>query len=205
MSLVPGPDGLPRCGWGVGDDLYLTYHDEEWGRPATDDTLLFEKLVLEGFQAGLAWITILRKRDRFREAFAGFRPEVLAGFGEEDVARLLADPGIVRHRGKIEAAISNAARVPDLQAEFGSLAAYVWGFAPPESPAPTDFDHVPAETDESRALAGDLRRRGWRFVGPTTAYAFMQAMGIVDDHIAGCAARRRCESERRRVLRTVGR
>ena len=200
MTTVVGPDGLARCGWGAGDDLYRRCHDEEWGRASDDDRELFEKLVLEGFQSGLAWITILRKRERFREVFAGFEPEDVAGFGEADVARLLADPGIVRHRGKIEAAISNAGRVAALREEYGSLAAYVWGFAPGDRPAPAGYGDLAAQIPESRALAADLKRRGWRFVGPTTVYAFMQAMGLVNDHMAGCWARAECEGLRRTVL-----
>jgi DNA-3-methyladenine glycosylase I len=204
VSLTPGPDGLLRCEWAAHDDLYRAYHDEEWGRPVVDDHRLFEKLVLEGFQAGLSWITILRKRDRFRTVFAGFDPAAVAEFGEREIDLLMADAGIVRHRGKIEAAVANAALVAEIQGEFGSLAAYVWSFAPPSRPAPSGFAEVPAQTDESRALAGDLKQRGWRFVGPTTVYAFMQAMGLVNDHLAGCTARDACEAERGRTLREAG-
>ena len=195
-DLVTGPDGRARCGW-VGDDAgYAAYHDEEWGRPVHDDTALFEKLCLEGFQAGLAWITILRKRDAFREVFAGFAPDVVARFGEADVDRLLDDARIVRHRGKIEATIHNARRYPELVAETGSLAAHVWSFAPAVHPRPTTLAEVPATTPGSTALSRDLKRRGWRFVGPTTCYAFLQSMGIVDDHLVGCWAASRTPSPR---------
>lgn len=199
-DLAPGPDGRLRCAWSEGDDLYDRYHDEEWGRAVTDDHRLYEKIVLEGFQAGLAWITILRKRDRFREVFAGFDPDVVAGFGPDDVERLLGDAGIIRHRGKIEAAINNAARALELIDEFGSLAAYVWPQAPPARPAPGSFADMAAYTPESEALSKDLKRRGWKFVGATTIYAFMQAMGLVNDHLDGCWARDPCERERAPVM-----
>jgi DNA-3-methyladenine glycosylase I len=185
-GLVMGADGRLRCWWPGDDPAYLAYHDEEWGWPVHDDVRLFEKLCLEGFQSGLSWLTILRKRDNFRAAFAGFDPATVAGFGRADIERLLGDAGIIRHRGKIEAAITNAAVVLDLQREHGSFAAFVWGFAPPPRPRPTSLAEVPAITPESTALARALKARGARFVGPTTAYAFMQAMGLVDDHLAGC-------------------
>lgn len=187
------------------DEVYLAYHDHEWGRPVVDDHRLFEKICLEGFQAGLAWITILRKRDRFREVFEGFDPVVVARFDERDVERLVADAGIVRHRNKIEATISNASAALDAIAEFGSLAAYLWSFEPaePEHTFESNGDGwpVPAVTASSKALSGDLKRRGWRFVGPTTAYAFMQAMGMVNDHIEGCVVRDVCEQERAALVR----
>jgi DNA-3-methyladenine glycosylase I len=204
-GLAPGDDGRLRCWWGTGSPEYEAYHDAEWGRPTTADDRLFEKIVLEGFQAGLAWITILRKRDRFREVFAGFDPTAVALFGERDVERLLRDEGIVRHRGKIEAAVGNARLVPALVDEFGSLAAYFWGWAPAPAPAPTSPRQIPAMTEASSRLSADLKRRGWRFVGPTTAYAFMQAMGLVDDHLAGCAVRDDVEVRRLPVLRGFGR
>jgi DNA-3-methyladenine glycosylase I len=191
----PGPglhrhaDGTVRCWWCGTDPLYVTYHDEEWGVRVHDDRRLFEKLVLEGFQAGLSWLTILRKRPAFRAAFADFDPQRLAGFGPAEVERLLADEGIVRHRGKIEAAIANARVYHDLVASAGSLDAFVWRFAPAAPPTPRRPADVPAATPESAALARELRHHGWRFVGPTTAYAFMQAMGLVDDHLVGCRAR----------------
>ncbi len=190
-----------RCWWATSDPLYVTYHDDEWGRPTTSDRQLYEKIALEGFQAGLSWLTILRKRPRFREAFADFDPARVARFGAADVRRLLADAGIVRHRGKIEAAIANARGVLALQREFGSFAHYVWGFAPAMTKAPLSRDGVASETDASRALARDLKRHGFRFVGPTTVYAFMQAMGLVNDHLASCPTRRLVEAARVRVFR----
>ncbi|WP_370325196.1 DNA-3-methyladenine glycosylase I [Euzebya sp.] len=186
-GLVVGDDGLARCWWPGGDPGYIAYHDTEWGRPVHDDVRLYEKLCLEGFQSGLSWLTILRKREAFRSAFAGFDPTVVAGFGDADVDRLLGDAGIIRHRGKITAAIANAGVVLDLAEAHGSFASFVWGFAPdgPRSRPATPAD-VPATTPESTALARALKRAGARFVGPTTAYAFMQAMGRVDDHLVGC-------------------
>jgi DNA-3-methyladenine glycosylase I len=188
-GLTHHDDGRTRCWWCGEDPLYVAYHDDEWGRPVHDDRRLFEKLVLEGFQAGLSWLTILRKRPAFRAAFAGFDPEVMAGFGRHDVTRLLTDPGIVRHRGKIEAAIGNARAYLQLQASEGSLATFVWRYAPAAPPAPRRPEDVPALTPASTALSRELKRRGWRFVGPTTVYAFMQSMGLVDDHLVGCASR----------------
>jgi DNA-3-methyladenine glycosylase I len=189
-GLQQGDDGTVRCWWCGDDPEYVRYHDEEWGIEVHDDVRLFEKLCLEGFQAGLAWITILRKRAAFRAAFADFDPAVVAGFGAADVDRLLADAGIVRHRGKIEATIANARAYHELVATEGSLDAYVWRFAPQSPPPPPRrIDDIPAVTPESVALSRDLKRRGWRFVGPTTAYAFMQSMGLVDDHLEGCASR----------------
>jgi DNA-3-methyladenine glycosylase I len=188
-DLVTGADGRTRCGWCGSDPLYVAYHDDEWGRPVTDDTRLFEKLSLEGFQAGLSWITILRKRPAFREAFAGFDIPTVAGFGEPDVERLLADAGIVRHRGKITAVIENAGHALDLIEEEGSLSEHLWSFAPSARAAadrPTRMADLTATSPESTALSKDLKRRGWRFVGPTTVYAFMQSMGMVDDHLAAC-------------------
>lgn len=189
-GVIEGADGVRRCWWAGDDPEYVRYHDEEWGRPVHDDRRLFEKLCLEGFQAGLAWITILRKRPAFREVFADFDPEVVAGFGEGDVRRLLADARIIRHRGKIEATINNARCYHELVDEVGSLDVHVWTFAPETPPpAPRVPADVPATTAESTALSRDLKRRGWRFVGPTTAYAFMQSMGMVDDHLAACEFR----------------
>ncbi len=182
--------------------LYHAYHDEEWGRPVTDDHRLYEKLVLEGFQAGLSWLTILRKRPRFRAAFAAFDPELVARFGARDVRRLLADAGIVRHRGKIEAAIANARCVLAAQRELGSFASYVWSFAPDATRGPASRAAIPTETAASRALARDLKTRGFRFVGPTTAYAFMQAMGLVNDHLRDCPTRRAAEADRARLQRS---
>ena len=192
-----GADGLVRCWWPGDDEGYIRYHDREWGRPVAEDDRLFEKLCLEGFQSGLSWLTILRKRENFRAAFAGFHIAAVASFGEADVERLLGDAGIVRHRGKIVSAINNARQALGLADEFGSLAAYLWGWAPQgaEHP-PTRMESIPAATPESAALAKDLKRRGWSFVGPTTVYAFMQSMGLVNDHIDGCFARPECEAQR---------
>lgn len=205
-GIVVGADGVPRCWWAGSAPEYLAYHDDEWGTPVADDVRLFEKLSLEGFQAGLSWLTILRKREAFRRAFAGFDFERVAQFGDEDVDRLLGDAGIVRHRGKIEAVINNARRAVELVAEEGSLAAYVWRFEPPARAAGLDRQALArlAVTPESRALAADLKRRGWRFVGPTTVYAFMQAMGLVNDHLDGCAAQPRVAAARERFARPQG-
>lgn len=179
-----GADGRARCAW-VGDDLeYARYHDEEWGVPLHGDRALFEKMSLEGFQAGLSWITILRKRPRFREVFAGFEPETVAAFGDDDIARLMTDAGIIRNRAKIEATISNARLVLDL--EPGELDAFMWSFAPASHRRPATFAEVPATTPASDALSKALRKRGFRFVGPTTMYALMQSAGMVDDHVDGC-------------------
>ncbi len=193
--LSTGADGRARCWWAGTDPLYLDYHDGEWGFPVTDDRRLFEKLSLEGFQAGLSWLTILRKRDNFRRAFAGFDFHRVARFSAADVERLLEDPGIVRHRGKIEATINNARRAVEMSADR-SLAALVWQFAPESQEPPAQ---LPAFTVESTALSKELKRRGWRFVGPTTVYAFMQAMGLVNDHVAGCVVRARAEEARHAV------
>ncbi len=186
-GLVQGPDGLNRCWWAGTDQTYVAYHDEEWSRPVHDDIRLYEKLCLEGFQSGLSWLTILRKRPAFRTAFAGFDPACVARFDDADVSRLLNDSGIVRHRGKIEATITNARVVLEIADTHGSLDSFVWHFVP-ESPAPRPacIAEVPATTPESTALAKALKSAGARFVGPTTAYAFMQSMGLVDDHILGC-------------------
>jgi DNA-3-methyladenine glycosylase I len=196
MDLVIGDDSLPRCWWGSGPE-YVAYHDLEWGRASTDDTRLFEKICLEGFQAGLSWLTILRKRENFRAAFAGFDPTLVSRFGEADVQRLLADAGIVRHQGKIRSTINNAGRALEMIVEKGSLASYFWSWAGPEEPAPTE---IAAATATSTAISKDLKRRGWSFVGPTTVYAFMQAMGLVNDHLDGCHVRAECAESRRRAL-----
>ncbi|WP_284706353.1 DNA-3-methyladenine glycosylase I [Micromonospora phytophila] len=183
-DLVIGGDGLPRCAWGAGTPDYAVYHDTEWGRPLRGDDALYERITLEAFQSGLSWLTILRKRPAFRLAFDEFRIETVAGYGEADVTRLLADAGIVRNRAKIEAAIANARAALALPE---GLSALLWSFAPPPRPArPTSFAQVPALTAESTALAKALKKKGFRFVGPTTAYALMQATGMVDDHLAGC-------------------
>lgn len=182
-------DAIVRCWWCGTDPLYVRYHDAEWGTPVTSDVRLFEKLALEGFQSGLAWITILRKRENFRAAFDGFRPELVATYGAKDVTRLLGDAGIIRHRGKIEATISNARAYQELVAREGSLARFVWGFAPSQPRKVVRRADIPTQTAESLAMSKELKRRGWKFVGPTTAYAFFQAMGLVNDHLTGCVRR----------------
>jgi DNA-3-methyladenine glycosylase I len=200
-GLLPGPDGKLRCAWGLSAPDYLRYHDEEWGLPTADDVRLFEKVCLEGFQSGLSWLTILRKREAFRRAFAGFDLERVARFGARDVTRLLGDAGIVRHRGKIESTINNARRALALRDERGSLASYFWSFEPSRASRPKRLTWAAllemAKTPESVALSKDLKRRGWTFVGPTTVYAFMQAVGIVNDHVDGCAVRAAAERARR--------
>jgi DNA-3-methyladenine glycosylase I len=182
-GLVIGPDGLARCSWGAGAAEYLRYHDEEWGRPVRTDDGLFERMTLEAFQSGLSWLTILRKREAFRRAFDNFAVPAVAAYSEAEVSRLMADAGIVRNRMKIDAALRNAkvaAGLPD------GLAALLWSYAPEPRPRPATRADVPALTPESRAMAKDLKKRGFTFVGPTTAYALMQATGMVDDHLAGC-------------------
>jgi DNA-3-methyladenine glycosylase I len=186
-ALARGDDGRRRCWWGAASPEYVAYHDEEWGRPVRDDRGVYERLVLEGFQSGLSWLTILRKRENFRKAFANFEIERVARFGERDVTRLLNDAGIVRHRGKIEAAIANAKAAAALERPLAEL---VWSFAPPRRrKAPRALGDLPSITPESTALSKELKKRGFRFVGPTTAYATMQACGLVNDHIAGCWVR----------------
>lgn len=193
--------GVVRCAWPGDHEDYIAYHDEEWGRPQADTTRLFEKICLEGFQAGLSWLTILRKRDAFRRAFRNFDIETVARFNKRSVERLLSDPGIVRHRGKIEAAIVNARCALRLIEEFGSLSSFVWHFEPTPESRPKRIDHKAllqlTESDESRAMSRALRERGWRFVGPTTLYAFMQSVGIVNDHTEGCFCRKAVDQERR--------
>jgi DNA-3-methyladenine glycosylase I len=201
-GVVVGEDGVARCSWADSAPEYRSYHDSEWGFPVADDVRLFEKLSLEGFQAGLSWLTILRKRPAFRSAFAGFEFEQIAGFDERDVDRLLGDAGIIRHRGKIEAVINNAGRALELVQAEGSLARYVWSFEPQAPVGREDRDgQLLSQTGESKALSKDLKRRGWRFVGPTTAYAFMQAMGLVNDHRAGCDTRVRVDRAREQFTR----
>lgn len=197
MVVITGDDGTTRCWWGNEPEIYRSYHDAEWGRPTTDDVRLFEKVNLEGFQAGLSWLTILKKRENFRTAFSRFEPEVVAEFTDIDVNRLLQDAGIVRHEGKIRSTINNAQRALEMIEERGSLAAYFWSWAEDEQPAPVE---IPAITETSKAISKDLKERGWSFVGPTTVYAFMQAMGLVNDHLEGCASRMACAAERRHVI-----
>jgi len=204
-GLMRGEDGRVRCWWHGGKPDYLAYHDDEWGRPVDDDRRLFEKLCLEGFQSGLSWLTILRKRDNFRAAFADFDIEAVARFGDDDVDRLLGDAGIVRHRGKIEATINNARRAIELREEAGSLAAWFWAREPDpdERPAVADYRGLTAmtKTPTSTAISKDLKKRGWSFVGPTTVYAFMQAMGLVNDHVEGCWCRPEVEAARAAFVR----
>jgi DNA-3-methyladenine glycosylase I len=189
MTARRAPDAPHRCGWCGTDPLYVAYHDAEWGVPSRDDTHLFELLTLEGAQAGLSWLTILRKREGYRRAFAGFDIARVARFGKREIERCLADAGIVRHRGKIESTVSNARAAQVVQKEFGTLAQYLWSFVPQGKPVVnrwSSFREAPAQTDVSRAMSRDLLKRGFRFVGPTTCYAFMQAVGMVNDHETSC-------------------
>jgi DNA-3-methyladenine glycosylase I len=198
-ATVRGEDGKRRCVWGASTPDYAAYHDDEWGRPVLDDSRLYEKLCLEGFQSGLSWLTILRKRDNFRAAFRDFDPDPVARFDERDIQRLLSDAGIVRHRGKIEAAIANARATLDVQDELGSLAALIWSFEPARRgrPVPRKLGDLPAKTPESTALSKALIARGFRFVGPTTTYAAMQSLGVVNDHLERCHVRGACTRDRR--------
>lgn len=204
-GLIKGKDGKMRCWWAGHDPLYVLYHDTEWGRPVDNDIRLYEKICLEGFQAGLSWITILKRRETFRKAFAGFDYKKVAKFTERDVQRLLKDEGIIRHRGKIEAAINNAQKVQEIIKEFGSIAAYFWSFEPDAKLRPKKLDKktlvANPVTDYSKALSKDLRKRGFKFVGPTTMYAHMQAMGLVNDHLDGCHCRRTVEKQRKAFKR----
>jgi DNA-3-methyladenine glycosylase I len=202
-GIEVGPDGRPRCWWAGGEPLYLEYHDTEWGRPSGDDRRLFEKLCLEGFMAGLSWLTILRKRESFRRAFANFEPTRVATFTESDEERLMNDPGIVRNRAKIAAVVNNARRYGELVNETGSLAAHVWKYAPPARAAAIDHASLAKVkfSPEAAALSKDLRRRGWAFVGPTTVYSFMEAMGLVNDHVSGCFVAEEVEAMRSAFVR----
>lgn len=203
-GLIKGDDGHHRCWWGAAPDDYRHYHDTEWGFPVDDDHRLFEKICLEGFQAGLSWLTILRKRENFRESFCGFNYHKVARFKEREVKKLLSNAGIIRHRGKIEATINNAQRAIEMETEFGSLADYFWKFVPPPEERPARCDYATlsklAQTPTSQELSKDLRARGWKFVGPTTVYAFMQAMGLVNDHLEGCFLREPVEKARQKFL-----
>ena len=204
-GLVKGADGCVRCWWPGEKADYCAYHDEAWGVPVADDRRLFEKICLEGFQSGLSWLTILRKRENFRRAFAAFDFEVVAGFGSADVDRLVTDKRIVRHRRKIESAINNAGRACEMVEAFGSLAAYFWQYEPAAADRPQVLDYETVmglgKTAESTAMSQDLKKRGWSFVGPTTAYAFMQSMGMVNDHVEGCEWRSRVEKLREGFVR----
>ncbi|WP_309083786.1 DNA-3-methyladenine glycosylase I [Chelativorans sp.] len=206
-GLVEGADGRTRCAWHANLPDYMAYHDQEWGWPVADDRRLFEKLCLEGFQSGLSWLTILRKRENFRDAFDGFDIERVARYTEEDVERLLRNPGIIRHGGKIRSTINNARRAIELCEKEGSLARYFWRHepSPEERPARIDFATLRANptTEISTRISKDLKKRGWTFVGPTTVYAFMQAMGLVNDHIEGCFARDEVEKDRQRFQRPI--
>ena len=204
-GLLKGADGRTRCAWAGASPDYIDYHDREWGRPVDDDIRLFEKICLEGFQSGLSWLTILRKRENFRRAFAHFDFTRVSRYGDTELTRLLDDAGIVRHRGKIASAINNAGRVADVRKAEGSLARLVWRYEPAAAsrPARVDWDtlRAMAKTPESIALSKDLKKRGWSFVGPTTMYAFMQSVGVVNDHIEGCFCRTEVEKERKRFTR----
>jgi len=199
-GVVRGADGVRRCFWGGSTPDYVAYHDDEWGRPVVDDVRLFEKISLEGFQSGLSWLTILRKREGFRAAFSGFDPSRVARYGERDVQRLLADPGIVRHRGKIEATIANARATLVVQEARGSLASLLWSYEVRRRIAPRAIADIPSSSPESLALSKELKSFGFRFVGPTTAYAAMQAMGVVNDHLVGCVARGPCSRARKELV-----
>ena len=204
-GLIAGPDGSLRCAWPGSDDLYRHYHDREWGRPVGDDIRLFEKICLEGFQSGLSWLTILRKRENFREAFDGFDFDRVARYTDKDVERLLQNAGIIRHRGKIVSTINNAKRARELAEEAGSLAAWFWKFEPQAHERPSLVDRAAVmampKTPTSTTISKELKKRGWSFVGPTTVYAFMQAMGMVNDHIEGCVCRAQIERERTKFKR----
>ncbi|NLS00268.1 DNA-3-methyladenine glycosylase I [Rhizobium sp. P38BS-XIX] len=204
-GIITGEDGKDRCFWHGNLPDYLHYHDEEWGRPVVDDIRLFEKICLEGFQSGLSWLTILRKRENFRAAFAGFDFEKIAEFDEGDIERCVADAGIIRHRGKIVSTINNARRAIELRNEFGSLARYFWSHEPGAAERPEIFDlaHLRANPTSAASvrISKDLKKRGWTFVGPTTVYAFMQAMGLVNDHIEGCYCRKEVEALRCTLVR----
>jgi DNA-3-methyladenine glycosylase I len=203
-ALLPGADGAPRCWWCVSSDEYTAYHDNEWGYPVTDDDRLFERLCLEAFQSGLSWLTILRKRDHFRAAFADFRIEAVSSFDQSDVERLFTDPGIVRNRRKIEAAVANARAAVRLVGARGSLARFIWSFAPSAPPAPRTRSAIPSSTADSARLAVELKRNDFRFVGPTTIYALMQACGLVNDHIVGCSTRDDVANSRSIALNNLG-
>lgn len=207
-ALFVGDDAKSRCSWCTGDSEYLRYHDEEWGMPVVDDRLIFEKICLEGFQSGLSWLTILRKRPAFRLAFKNFEPAVVAKFTNRDIERLLKNAGIVRHRGKIEATIQNAKMTLQLQSEFGSLARFMWSFCPENqtkrsSKAPRSPRDIRSQTPESEELSKSLRKLGFNFVGATTMYAAMQSLGVVNDHYLGCSEREKCETARVKALKKM--
>lgn len=205
QGLIEGSDRKLRCWWHDNDPEYLRYHDQEWGHPVDNDTQLFEKICLEGFQAGLSWLTILRKRDNFRQAFDGFDYHKISKYKSKDIERLVKDASIVRHRGKIESTINNANKALKMVNEFGSLGAYFWQYEPLKKERPPKFDYKSltsfTTTDQSTAMSKDLKKRGWSFVGPTTCYAFMQSMGIVNDHIEGCICRKKITDKRQKFNR----
>ena len=199
-GLQTGTDGIIRCSWPGRHVDYTAYHDYEWGYPVDDDRSLFEKICLEGFQAGLSWLTILRKRDHLRKAFADFDPAIVIRFERREIEKLLEDSTIIRHQGKIESTINNAARCLELMEEFGSLATYIWSWEPSQTTR-VSSDSLPTFTPTSAALSRDLKARGWSFVGPTTIYAFMQAVGLVNDHLSGCFAHPKVEVSRKNLIR----
>ncbi len=201
-KTIPGPDGLPRCRWAGSAPDFFQYHDTEWGFPVGDDIRLFEKICLEGFQSGLSWRTILDKRENFRAAFQGFDFRKVAEFGEADVERLLQDAGIIRHRGKIEATINNAKRACEMVEKEGSIAAFFWRYEP--DPATRPEPQSQSTSPESVAISKELKKRGWKFVGPTTVFAFLQAMGLINDHAEGCVTREKVEEARRAFTRPTG-
>lgn len=207
-GIVEGPDGVRRCWWAAEPPIYQEYHDREWGMPLTSDHRLFEKICLEGFQSGLSWLTVLKKREAFREVFCGFDFNQVAWFAAGEIAVMLADPRIIRHRGKIESTINNARRAIEMIAEFGSLSSYFWGWEPKAGQRPENPDRATVSattrTPESSAMSNDLRKRGWTFVGPTTCHAFMQAVGIVNDHVCGCPARERAAAARKALPECPG-
>lgn len=206
-DIITGEDKICRCWWCGQDPFYQSYHDNEWGRPVIDDIRLFEKICLEGFQSGLSWITILRKRENFRKAFDDFDIYKISKYQDEDIERLVLDAGIVRHRGKIISTINNAKRAIEMKKEFGSLSAFFWKWEPQSHHRPTEFSSATlkalGKTDQSLALSKDLKKRGWSFVGPTTVYAFMQAMGLVNDHVDGCHCRKEIEKIRKNFQRPI--
>lgn len=206
-GLIKSSDAKTRCWWHGNIDEYIKYHDEEWGYPVNDDRQLFEKIILEGFQSGLSWITILRKRKNFRKAFDNFDYKKIAKYSDKDIQRLMNDSGIVRHRGKIESTINNAARIQEIIEEYGSFTSYVWQYEPQKKDRLKSFDYKTlskiTQSVESVAFSKDLKKRGWSFVGPTTCYAFMQSMGVVNDHIEGCCCRDKIEEERKKFERPI--
>ena len=201
LEVIEGVDGIKRCAWGAEPEIYRHYHDKEWGQPVIDDNRLFEKICLEGFQSGLSWLTILKKRDHFRKVFKNFDFKKIAKFTPDDMEALVHDPGIIRHRGKIEATVSNAKQALALVEEFGSIGAYIWQWGDSAMQEHLESkQHLPASTETSKALSKDLKKRGWKFFGPTTAYAFMQAMGLINDHHPSCSCYSNIEQLRKNFV-----